>query len=313
MEVEEIDIAELLLLFKKDCKLQDMTNESIRSYLSELKIYNDYLQENNFDILQVSNEILEQFLQYLRETRGISQSRIENYFSALSSFYDFLVYKGLATTNIILPFRKRYLKRHKKSNPPAVRKLITVTDMSRFVNSIIPIRAKTIAVVLAKTGIRRGELLKIELNDINFKEQTIMLKEFHKRSNRLIYFDEETEVMLNKWLKRRKELVNNGVTALFVNDYGEPIGRSGVYNEIVLWAIKLGFFDPDSNRLEDHFSCHNFRHFFTTFLLRNGMSREYVKELRGDIRSEAIDIYHHIDKEDLRKSYLAHIPKLGLT
>ena len=311
--MEEIDIAELLLRFKKDCKLQDMTNESIRSYLSELKIYNDYLQENNFDILHVSNEILEQFLQYLRETRGISQSRIENYFSALSSFYDFLVYKGLATTNIILPFRKRYLKRHKKSNPPAVRKLITVTDMSRFVNSIIPIRAKTIAVVLAKTGIRRGELLKIELNDINFKEQTIMLKEFHKRSNRLIYFDEETEVMLNKWLKRRKELVNNGVTALFVNDYGEPIGRSGVYNEIVLWAIKLGFFDPDSNRLEDHFSCHNFRHFFTTFLLRNGMSREYVKELRGDIRSEAIDIYHHIDKEDLRKSYLAHIPKLGLT
>lgn len=312
MEVEEIESAELFHQFKADCKLQDMTNESIRSYLSELKIYNDFLQENNFDILQVSNEILEQFLQYLRETRDISQSRIENYFSALSSFYDFLIYKSIITTNIILPFRKRYLKRHKKSNPPAVRKLITVTDMSRFVNSIIPIRAKTIAVILAKTGIRRGELLKIELNDINFKEQTIMLKEFHKRSNRLIYFDEETDVMLNKWLKRRKELVNNGVTALFVNDYGEPIGRSGVYNEIVLWAIKLGFFDPHSNRLEDHFSCHNFRHWFTTHLLRNGMSREYVKELRGDIRSEAIDIYHHLDKEDLRKSYLAHIPKLGL-
>jgi len=42
------------------------------------------------------------------------------------------------------------------------------------------------------------------------------------------------------------------------------------------------------------------------------MQREYVKELRGDRRGEAIDIYHHIDKEDLRKMYLAYVPKLGL-
>ncbi|HEC93554.1 MAG TPA: recombinase, partial [Candidatus Atribacteria bacterium] len=65
-------------------------------------------------------------------------------------------------------------------------------------------------------------------------------------------------------------------------------------------------------KLEDHFSVHCFRHYFTTHLLRNGMPREYVKELRGDARNEAIDIYHHIDKDELRKSYLAHIPQLGI-
>jgi integrase/recombinase XerD len=42
------------------------------------------------------------------------------------------------------------------------------------------------------------------------------------------------------------------------------------------------------------------------------MPREYVKELRGDKRNEAIDIYHHIDKQELRKTYLACIPKLGV-
>jgi integrase/recombinase XerD len=42
------------------------------------------------------------------------------------------------------------------------------------------------------------------------------------------------------------------------------------------------------------------------------MQREYVKELRGDARHEAVDIYHHIDREELRRSYLAHIPKLGI-
>ena len=42
------------------------------------------------------------------------------------------------------------------------------------------------------------------------------------------------------------------------------------------------------------------------------MPRDFVKEIRGDVRREAIDIYNHIDKEELRESYLAHIPQLGI-
>ncbi|MHA1924346.1 MAG: hypothetical protein ACXABV_01550 [Candidatus Thorarchaeota archaeon] len=41
------------------------------------------------------------------------------------------------------------------------------------------------------------------------------------------------------------------------------------------------------------------------------MKREYVKELRGNRRGKAIDIYHHTDDEELRNTYLAFIPKLG--
>jgi integrase/recombinase XerD len=42
------------------------------------------------------------------------------------------------------------------------------------------------------------------------------------------------------------------------------------------------------------------------------MPREFIQELRGDVRKEAIDIYHHIDKEELNESYLAHIPQSGI-
>ena len=310
--MEKIDSVYLINQFKEDCKLRDMTKETIRSYISELRIFSTFLQKNKIHILDIHNEALEQFLKYLRETRGNSQSRIENYFSALSSFYDFLLYKGKVSKNIILPFRKRYLKRYKNDNPAAIRKLISVEDMSSLINSIIPIRDKAIAILLAKTGIRRGELLGIDLDDLKLEEGYIELKPFHKRSNRIVYFDEETEIVIKKWLKRRKKLVNNGVTSLFVNDYGKPLGRSGVYNAVVGWAKKLGFYDENSEKLGDHFSCHNFRHWYTTWLLRSGMSREYVKEVRGDRRGEAIDIYHHIDHEDLKKTYLACIPKLEI-
>jgi hypothetical protein len=42
------------------------------------------------------------------------------------------------------------------------------------------------------------------------------------------------------------------------------------------------------------------------------MQREYVQWLRGDAIKEAVDIYYHIDPEDVRRSYLAHIPQLGV-
>jgi hypothetical protein len=43
------------------------------------------------------------------------------------------------------------------------------------------------------------------------------------------------------------------------------------------------------------------------------MSRDYVKELRGDARKEAIDIYNYIDKKKLKVSYLACILQLGIS
>jgi site-specific recombinase XerD len=54
------------------------------------------------------------------------------------------------------------------------------------------------------------------------------------------------------------------------------------------------------------------RHWFTTHLRRNDMRREFIKELRGDSRNEAIDIYDHIDKKELKRAYLAAIPMLGI-
>jgi integrase/recombinase XerD len=64
--------------------------------------------------------------------------------------------------------------------------------------------------------------------------------------------------------------------------------------------------------MEDHFSPHCCRHWFTTHLRRAGMKREFIQELRGDRRRDAIDIYDHIDKEELREAYLAYIPQLGI-
>ena len=82
--------------------------------------------------------------------------------------------------SVLNAFRKRFLKRYKSDKPPSTRKIISVEEMSLLLNSIVSLRDKTIAVLLAKTGIRRSELVAIELSDINFDEGSVLLKFFKK-------------------------------------------------------------------------------------------------------------------------------------
>lgn len=306
---------QLIQGFVEDCKLRGLSSESIRSYRSNLKIVCRRLNSVEYSLLDLDRTVLKRVLRYLREERQVSSKTVDNYFCALSSFYHYLVYEGLAETNPVLPFRKRYLNQYKKpvNNPRSHRKLLSVEQMAMLVNSILNPRDKAIVTLLAKTGIRRGELIDIELDDVDWVEQSIMLKPKPKRSNRLVFFDDEGARILKRWLRARRNYdIKPGCGALFVGEHGGRLKRHGVYYAVTKHAEKAGLHNPDSDRMEDHFTPHCCRHWFTTHLRRNGIRREFLKELRGDSRGEAVDIYDHIDRKELRRAYLAAIPELGI-
>ena len=298
--------------FCDDCRLRGISDETVRGYRSNLLIIAEHLGKKGMNIDDVDMHVLRDILQYLKDERNVKHKTVGQYFSALSSFYDYLVFEGITRNNIVLPFRKRYLRMYKNDYDVPQKKLLTVEQMSKLVNSIMDPRNKAITVLLAKTGVRRGELLKMDVDDVNWNDYSIMLKPTPKRSNRTVYFDDEGAIVLRRWLRIRKQL-NPSTKALFISYQTlNRLSRNGAYTAVVKYAKRLGFHNSESPRLEDHFGPHCFRHWFTTFLLRNGMSREYVKELRGDKRNESIEIYHHIDREELRRAYLACIPKLGV-
>ena len=298
--------------FGHDCRLRGLSEKTITEYQAQIRMFLELLDDLGKDIIDVDQLVLREFLSYLKDERGLRHKTVKGYFTALSTFYDYLVFEGQSKSNIVLPFRRRYLRRYKEGYDTQERQLISVEEMGRLVNSAIDPRDKAIMVLLAKTGVRRGELVRIDVGDINWEDYSITLKPTRKRSNRVVFFDDEAALAVRRWLGFREKL-NPQTEALFVNynDNGR-LKRSGVYNAVVKYAERLGYHDSNSPDLEDHFGPHCFRHWFTTFLLRNGMKREYVKELRGDRREESIDIYHHIDRELLRRAYLAYIPKLGI-
>ena len=298
--------------FVKDCALRGMSPRSIPHYGYIPKAFKIYLEERNANFREVDKDLLRGFIEYLRIEKGAAEKTVENYFAVLSTFYDYLAFEGLVASNPVLPIRRRYLRRYKDNGPTQERQLISVADMSRIINSEMNIRNRAVLILLAKTGIRRNELLTLDVDDINLVEMKIKLKHTAKRSNRIVFFDAETAFILRRWLKVREGQNQKGSKALFLNASGNRLDRGGILRLVGEAARRVGLHNPESKIMEEHFSPHCCRHWFTTHLRRAGMRREFIQELRGDSRREAIDIYDHIDLKELKEAYLACIPQLGV-
>ncbi|KXB00146.1 hypothetical protein AKJ47_00605 [candidate division MSBL1 archaeon SCGC-AAA261G05] len=314
----QVSNSELIEDFLKDLELQGKSCGTIRDYKSYVSKFANFLesQDGEGSFLQVGAETLRDFLEFLKDDKGLSEKTLGNYFSGISSLYEYLKFEGLVKGNPVNPVRKRYIKISRGNSNDSERQLISIDEMSSLIRSILSARDKAIIVLFAKTGIRRNELSAIDLSDIDWEDKSIKLKEKFrqgKRSNLTVFFDDECEKVLGRWLDQRDEWLKDKETeALFLNSYGTRLKRSGIQRVVTKHAERMGLHDPDSDKLSERFTSHCFRHWFTTHLRRSGMPREYIKELRGDSRSEAMDIYHHIDREELRESYLAHVPKLGI-
>ena len=301
-----------VVAYLTDCKIRGMSPRSFPGYNAALRSFMKYLDDNNVSLLNVGQENLIDFIRYLRLERKVAQRTIELTFSVISSLYEYLIFAGHLEVNPVLPVRKRYLKRYKNNVDPHERQLISIEDMARMITSTMNIRDRAILTMLAKTGIRRNELITLDVADVNLIENSIKLKPTAKRSNRTLFIDDECSYTLRRWLKIRKEENRKGCPALFLNQEGERLQRRGVSDVVYSAAARVGLHDPESERMEEHFSPHCMRHWFTTHLRRAGMRREFIQELRGDSRREAIDIYDHIDLKELKEAYLACIPQLGI-
>ncbi len=299
--------------FVKDCRARGLTEHTTATYKSNIAAFLNFVGNP----LNVDVSILCKFLDYLKVMnykrgraikKGVHPKTVKAYFSAISTFYEYLVFTQQIAVNPIPSFTRRYLSRIKQQyNGENSRQLISIEQMKQIINMDMPIQDKAILMVMAKTGVRRGELLAMDINDLNIEKKEIVLKPKAKRSNRLVLFDDETAQVLRLFLEWRKTRANSD--ALFISIFGLRI-RKDEPNEIVArFGSQFGLHDPAGN-LDKKLTPHCFRHFFTTHLRRAGMSREFIQELRGDRRRDAIDIYDHIDISELKNRYLECIPKL---
>lgn len=303
--------------FKLDCTCRGFTKQTVDTYTCNCRHFINYTGDTDIDIT-----ILTKYLSHLR-SKNLANSTINGHFSALNCYLDYRIFMGEKINNPIPAFRRRYIRHKKRYNGTNTRQIISVEKMSTLVNEplitektrikdyvwSIPERDHAISMIFAKTGIRKTENQMIEVDEINVDLGEIWIKPFAKRTNCLVYIDDETINVMRTYLKWRKGVVRKNNPYLWITHTGAKLRKDDMYYITTFYAKKIGVHNPNG-MLKDKFGPHCYRHCFTTYLRRAGMSREYRKWLRGDSPEGADDLYDHIDPEEVKVGYLKHIPKL---
>ena len=294
---------ELLDDFIFDCQSRSRVKRTIETYRGNVREFLEFFPEPE----NVDNHDLRAFLAHLQK-RGLKISTLKGYFSALSTFYDYLIFEEMAETNPILPFRRRYLDKPTKNDR---RQLVSVKDMKKLIGSIETIREQAMLLTLAKHGVRLGEYLGLKDENIDLRKDIITYPQKAKRNNRVLPIDDELHEVLVEYRAWRK--THADTDWFWITKYGGRIHKDYTNEVIAYYAEPLELHEPNGP-LENRFTCHCFRKWFTHHLFAAGMDGTCLMILRGDSLKKHAWTGSYLEPneltEQIKKEYLKYIPKL---
>jgi integrase/recombinase XerD len=304
--MDQVSNAQLIADFKVDLVLRDQSASTVKNYPSFVKTFADFIAPDS--LLTVNKSHLSRYLAHLR-TKKLTHASLQKYFTGLSTFFEFLVYDEQIDHNPVLPFRKHYF-RGEPNHTSERRQCISVDQARTMISRILDIKERAVVMLLFMTGMRLHELSDLDITNVDIADRSIRIKKTHKRSHTLVFYDNQTAAVLNRYLSSRKN--KNPSDPLFINRFGKRLSTVDISRIVQKHATACGFHDPNSDRshLEARFSTHCTRHAFTTWLGRAHMEEKYIEELRGDKWRKTIGIYTHIEHDELKAEYDAHMPHL---
>jgi len=170
------------------------------------------------------------------------------------------------------------------------------------VETVEGIRDRTMMEVLYSTGIRRMELVKLTLYDVDHRRGTLMIREGKGRKDRLIPIGERALSWIEKYQHevRLSLLVGKDSGTLFLTDKGIAFRRGAAGGRIKRYIRQAG--------IEVEGSCHLFRHAMATHMLENGADIRFIQAMLGHEDLSTTEIYTQVSIEKLRQIHAATHP-----
>lgn len=263
-------------------EVKSLSPNTVRSYLSDVKDFLEYLSQKKFNLKGVSYEVVREYLSQLMEKR--ERSTLLRRVSSLRLFFSFLREKKYIKTSLSAlrgPRKGTYLPT-----------FLEEEEIEKLLGGEIPPRERAILELLYGTGIRVTELVNLNLEDVNLKEEEIKVKGKGNKE-RIIPLGRYALRALFFWLGERK--AKEEERALFVNRFGKRISDRWIRILVKKYTLSSG--------IEKKVTPHTFRHSFATHLLNRGADLRSVQELLGHERISTTQIYTHLTLKRLREVY----------
>jgi len=269
---------------------------TIVNYSVDLKDFNKFLNpksddkaegQGEFEISKIDYLLLRKYLAYIK-TKGYSKRTVARKLASLRSFFRFLYKEGYIKVNPITSL----------STPKLDKKLPIFLDEKEAVKLVEAprgrdpgsLRDKAVLETLYSTGIRVGELVGMNVENIDFISGVVKVCGKGKKE-RLAPIGDKALRSIRGYLDKRKR----NSKAVFLNKSGARITDRGI-RRIVGKYIHIA-------SLRENVSPHTLRHSFATHLLNKGADLRSVQELLGHANLSTTQIYTHVTTERLKSVY----------
>ena len=234
---------------------------------------------------QIQTDDLRAYLAEYQLRNNCSKTTVDNIRRNLSSFFSWLEAEDYIIKS---PIRRI----HKIRTGSKVKETLSEECIEKLRDSCLQIRDLAMIDLLYSTGIRVGELVNLNINDINFEErECIVYGKGNKQ--RKVYFDAKTKVHLKRYLEQR----NDYNEALFVT-LDSPFERLKI-SGVEIRLRKLGRLALLDQRVHPH----KFRRSMATRAIDKGMPIEQVQKLLGHQQIDTTMHYAMVNQSNVKISH----------
>ena len=284
-QVQEKGNAGLLESFISAKRIEGCSEKSLKYYETTI---NQMFAVVDKPVREIATDDLRGYLSRYQKERGSSKVTIDNMRRIFSSFFGWL-----EDEDCILKSPVRRINKIKTDK--VVKEVFTDESLELLRDACEEVRDLAIIDILASTGMRVGELVNLNREDVDFNErECIVLGK--GSSERVVYFDARTKIHLQNYLNTRED--DN--PALFVS-LAKP------HDRLLAGGVETRLREIGERAQLQKVHPHKFRRTLATRAIDKGMPIEQVQQLLGHIRIDTTMHYAMVNQTNVKNSHRKYI------
>lgn len=275
----------ILNKFISSKEIEDCSNRTLNYYKDNI---NKMFDAVNLPVNEITTEILRNYLADYKSNSSAGMVTIDNIRRTLSSFFAWLENEDYIVKS---PVRRI----HKVKTTRRVKETLTDKNLEKLRDTCSNVRDLAILELLISTGMRVGEITRLNISDMNFQERSCIVLG-KGNSEREVYFSAKSKMYIKKYLETRTD--DN--EALFVSLI-KPYNRLGI-SGIEILIRNLGK-EANINKVHPH----KFRRTMATMAIDKGMPIEQVQKLLGHIKIDTTMEYAMVNQSNVKNSHRKYV------
>jgi integrase/recombinase XerC len=280
--------------FLRAMEERNASRHTIKAYATDLAEFAEYVGPQSWR--EIDHVLIRGYLSNLYQ-RGLSKTSVARSLAALRSLYKWLAQEGMVELNpaalVATPKLPKKLPR-----VPTIEEVSSVLDADMPECSAFPERDQAMLELLYGCGIRNSELIGINVNDIHWSNDVVLVRG-KGRKERYVPFGDSAAAAVRAYLPARQKVLagtnHTNERALLINLRGTRLTTRSV-GRIVKQIAVAGGLSPDVHP-------HTLRHAFGTHMLEEGADLRAIQEMLGHERLSTTQRYTQLTVKHVMDVY----------